>query len=80
MQHWLCATCEECVHACMCEECSQLLNINLKVKGTEILIFMQGALLCAGAQPTLLPFSLAHWLVFAAAVFPFLPLMCWHNI
>ena len=65
---------------CMCVDCSQLLNINLKVKGGSFLIFMQGAVPCAEALPSLLPLSLAHWVIMSATVSPFLSLMCWHNI
>lgn len=76
----VCARADACV--CVCKDCSQLLNINLKVKGRELFDIHAGSVPCAGCwSPTHAAAPIRSlWVIMFATVSPFLSLMCWHNI
>lgn len=81
--HTVCACAHAHVFVCVCVDCSQLLNINLKVKGRELFDIHAG---CCTLCLVLEPYPrccFSHWLTgsFCLLLFlPFLPLMCWHII
>lgn len=71
-----------CARVCVRVDCSQLLNINLKVKGRELFDIHAGSVPCTGCwSPTHAAAPIRSlWVIMSATVSPFLPLMCCHNI
>lgn len=66
----------------VCIDCSQLLNINLKVKGRELFDIHAGSVPCTRCwSPThaAAP-SRSLWVIMSATVSPLPPLMCCHSI
>lgn len=80
VHHRLRGTCEQCVDVhmslCVCIDCSQLLNINLKVKGMELFDIHAGCCtLCLVLKP-----NPRCWVIMAATISPFLsPMLCMHT-